>query len=225
MGSALNQETRPVRVALLDDHDIARRGMESILRTAPDVQLVGDARTAAEMLQLCQDEQVDVALVDLRLPESDGIQVTHALKALKTTIAVLIVTALDGQTYREEALRAGAAGYLLKDTPMAELLHAVRQAAAGDPVVQKTAMAAVLPALDEPMPRITPQERAVLRLLARGQSNAQMAQALALSPSTVENYVVRLLDKLGAPNRAAAVTRAIAFGVFEAVEPTGSSSP
>jgi DNA-binding NarL/FixJ family response regulator len=202
-----------LRALIVDDHDIARHGLESIIASDDAIEVVASVSRAREAVDLIRSQDVDVVLMDLRLPDMDGLTATRLIKQAAPKTAVLVVTAYGEQSYREQALRAGADGYVLKETPRDALLQAIRRAASGDIVVTERSAERISEPL-RPRVHVTPRERAVLRLLAQGLSNIEIANTLALSPNTVQNYVVRILSKLEAPNRAAAVAKALAFGLI-----------
>jgi DNA-binding NarL/FixJ family response regulator len=214
-----------IRVLVADDQALVRGSFRILVDTAPDLTSVGEAATGAEAVELARREQPDIILMDIRMPGMDGIEATGKITADPGTSAVrvLILTTFDLDEYVFAALRAGASGFLLKDTPPADLLAAIRVVAAGDallaPGVTRRLIAEFtrrpdprqrpVAALDE----ITEREREVLTLIGLGLSNTEMASHLRVSLSTAKTHVGRLLMKLGARDRAQLVIAAYDTGL------------
>jgi DNA-binding NarL/FixJ family response regulator len=215
-----------IRVAVADDQALVRSGFAVLLRSADGIEVVGEAANGAEAVDLVKLERPDVILMDIRMPEMDGLEATRRITGDDATAAtrVLILTTFDLDEYVFEALRAGASGFLLKDTLPDELLAAVRVVADGDALLapkvtrrlierfaqQPTdAIAVPNPGLDA----LTEREREVLGCVARGLSNAEIAEELFMSHATAKTHVSRLLTKLGARDRAQLVMIAYESGV------------
>ncbi|MFB4305209.1 response regulator [Actinomadura sp. GTD37] len=218
----------PIRVLVADDQALLRGSFRALIETAPDLVVVGEAATGAEAVELVRTRRPDVVLMDVRMPHMDGIEATRRIHQDADTpgVRVLMLTMFDLDAHVFSALRAGAAGFLLKDTPPADLLNAVRVVAAGEallaPTVTRRLIAefARLPQPERPPPRaldgVTGREREVLTLVARGLSNTEIAEHLHLSLATVKTYIGRLLTKLGARDRAQLVIVAYESGLITA---------
>jgi DNA-binding NarL/FixJ family response regulator len=215
----------PVRVLVADDQALVRGSFRVLVDTAPDLQAVGEAGTGAEAVELARKERPDVVLMDIRMPGMDGIEATRRIVGEPETpeVRVLILTTFDLDEYVYAALRAGASGFLLKDTPPADLLAAIRVIAGGDallaPAITRR-LIAEFASRPEPGPRpiaalgdVTEREREVLTLVARGLSNAEIAAALHVSLATAKTHVSRLLTKLSARDRAQLVIIAYETGL------------
>jgi len=211
-----------VRVLLVDDDALVRAGLRMILSSAPDLELVGEADDGARAVAAVREHRPDVVLMDIRMPEMDGIEATRRLPGQR----VLILTTFGLDEYIIEALRAGASGFLLKDAPTQEVLDAVRAVAAGDavlaPAVTRQLLDQVGRRLPAPVSRtpddlatLTDREQQVLRMLAAGLSNAEISNALVLSEATVKTHVSNLLGKLGLRDRVQAVIYAYETGLIQ----------
>ena len=216
-----------IRVAVADDQALVRGSFRLLVDTAPDLQVIGEAATGAEAVQIATREKPDVLLMDIRMPVMDGIEATQRITQSGQTagVRVLILTTFDLDDYVYGALRAGASGFLLKDTPPADLLTAIRVIAAGDallaPAVTRRLIAEFtrrpqpgqhpVTALDG----VTDREREVLTLIGRGLSNAEIAQALHITMATAKTHISRLLAKLGARDRAQLVIVAYETGLIQ----------
>ncbi|MFE9103509.1 response regulator [Actinomadura geliboluensis] len=218
--------TEPIRVLVADDQALLRGSFRALIETTPDLTVVGEAATGAEAVELVRARRPDVVLMDVRMPHMDGIEATRLINQDTDTadVRVLMLTMFDLDAHVFSALRAGAAGFLLKDTPPADLLNAIRVVAAGEallaPTVTRRLIAefARLPQPERPLPRaldgVTDREREVLTLVARGLSNTEIAGHLHLSLATVKTYIGRLLTKLGARDRAQLVIIAYESGLI-----------
>jgi DNA-binding NarL/FixJ family response regulator len=214
-----------IRVVVADDQVLVRAGFRLLVESAADLEVVGEAADGTEALELARRERPDVVLMDIRMPHMDGLEATRHITADETLagVRVLMLTTFDLDEYVYQALRVGASGFLLKDTPPAELLAAIRVVAAGDallaPGITRRLIAefarrpdptrAAPAALDA----LTEREREVLGLIAHGLSNAELAQRLVVSAATAKTYVSRLLAKLGARDRAQLVAIAYETGL------------
>ncbi|GAA4151147.1 response regulator transcription factor [Actinomadura keratinilytica] len=211
-----------IRVLVADDQALVRGSFRLLVDTAPGMVAVGEAGTGAEAVELAARERPDVVLMDVRMPEMDGIEATRRICAA-SDVRVLILTTFDLDAYVYAALRAGASGFLLKDTPPADLLAAVRVVAAGEallaPAVTRRLIAEFVrrPEPSRPVAReldgVTPRELEVLELVARGLSNTEIADHLRVSLATVKTHIGHLLAKLHARDRAQLVIVAYETGV------------
>lgn len=214
-----------IRVAVVDDQALVRSGFTVLVRSDPDLEVVGEAADGAEAVELAARERPDVILMDVRMPGVDGIEATRRITADERTAAckVLILTTFDLDEYVFEALRAGASGFLLKDTLPDELLSAIRVVAEGEallaPKVTRRLIeafarqAAATPEANPGLALLTEREHEVLVEVARGHTNAEVAERLFMSQATAKTHVSRLLTKLGARDRAQLVVIAYESGV------------
>ncbi len=201
-----------VRVLIVDDDALVRAGLGMILSAAPDVSVVGEAADGAEVPGAVSQHQPDVVLMDIRMPRVDGLSATETLRARPGAPEVIVLTTFDADEYVLRALRAGASGFLLKDTPPAEILNAVRRVAAGEAMLSPTVTRQLIAHVAAPAPpsrtraadrldQLSEREREVALALAEGRSNAEIATALHMSLATVKAHVSRLLIKLELNNR------------------------
>ena len=211
---------KPARLVIADDHELARAGLRVMLDTR-DFEVVGEASNGREALQLCRRLQPDLALIDVRMPEMDGLTTCRAIKQECPATSVILVTIHTNPEYLLEALKAGAAGYVLKDVSQRELITAVQKVLQGESILDQELMARLLqrlanetPARKELLPELTPRELEVLELLTKGQTNREVAHNLTVSVSTVKIHVEHILDKLGVSDRTQAAVRAIEMGLF-----------
>jgi len=208
-------------VVVADDQGMVRSGLISLLEGDPDVTVVGEASDGAQAVAVVRRTDPDVVLMDIRMPELDGLSATRQLVAHGVRSRVLVLTTFDLDEYVFEALRSGASGFLLKDAPVEELLSALRVVSRGDAVLSPAVtrrvieeFAATRPAArTQPSPDLTPRELEILRYLGRGLSNAEIATDLVLSESTVKTHVSRVLLKLGLRDRVQAVIYAYECGL------------
>jgi DNA-binding NarL/FixJ family response regulator len=215
----------PIRVLLADDEGLVRSGFKVLLDLEDDITVVGEATTGAEAVEQARATRPDVIVMDIRMPQLDGIEATREIA--RTTglqqVRILILTTYDTDAYVFEALQAGASGFLLKDAGPAELLHAVRVVAAGDAllapritrrlIAQFTAERVATQAGEDRLAVLTPREREVLALVGEGLSNDEIGAELYLSPATARTHVSRAMAKLGARNRAQLVVVAYQTGL------------
>jgi len=199
-----------VRVALVDDHEIVRRGLRDLLGGEPGIEVVAEAGSVAEALVRVAATQPDVVVVDVRLPDGDGVALCRSLRELDPAPRCLVLTAFDDETALVEAIMAGAAGYLLKQVRGQDLVDAVREVAAGRSLLDPVTTAHVLDRLrrsaaPDELAALTERERRVLELMGEGLSNRQIAERLFLAEKTVKNYVTSVLAKLGMERRTQAV--------------------
>jgi DNA-binding NarL/FixJ family response regulator len=213
-----------VRIVVADDHQVVRDGFAGLLETQPDFTVVGTASDGAEAVRICRDLRPDVVLMDVRMPGMDGIEATRQLSRFAVDARVLILTTFDLDEYVFDALRAGASGFLLKDVTAERLFDAVRVIAAGDGLLAPAVTRRLISefALQQPKPDapstagiadLTPRETQVLRLLAEGLSNPEIAARLVVTDETVKTHVSRILSKLGLRDRTQAVVAAYESGL------------
>ncbi|MFI5299904.1 MAG: response regulator [Polyangiales bacterium] len=204
-----------MRVALCDDHALVRHGLRSLLALAPDVQLVGEAHDGASAIELVRGVRPDVLLLDVRMPNGNGMHVLAELTKESILPATLVLTTFDEEQIALDAIRAGARGFLLKDVSLEKLLAAVRTLAAGGTHHMPAPSARAVPAPKSwaTEGELTAREIEVLRLLAGGYSNREIARALELSEGTVKNHVSNILEKLGVRDRTRAVLKALSEGI------------
>jgi DNA-binding NarL/FixJ family response regulator len=204
-----------VRVLIVDDHPVVREGLRAVLSAEADLVVVGDCGRGADAVAAAALLRPDVVLMDLRLPDLDGVAATERIVAAATAGSVLVLTTYDSDADIVRALAAGATGYLLKDTPRDELVRAVLGAARGETVLAPPVAARLVSRVRAPAaPALTPREVQVLRCIARGLSNPDTGRELYISEATVKSHVTRIFEKLGVNDRTAAVTAAIAAGVL-----------
>lgn len=219
-----------IRIVLVDDQEMIRVGFRMILESRPEMEVVGEADDGDTALELLETVQADVVLMDVRMPRMSGVEATRRICAGGDGPRVLILTTFDLDEYAYDALRAGASGFLLKDAPLNDLVSAITHVRLGDAVVAPSTtrrlldrFASNLPAVRErrPVPdghrleELTPREHEVLRLVARGLSNAEIAEELFVSEGTVKTHVGRILTKLGLRDRVQAVVLAYETGLVE----------
>ncbi|MFF4902478.1 response regulator [Streptomyces sp. NPDC001068] len=211
-----------VRVVLADDQPLVRNGLRVLMADAPDIDVVGEAGTGADAVQLVRETEPDVAVMDIRMPGMDGIEATGLITAAAGATRVLILTTFDDDEYVYGALRAGASGFLVKDMALDDILGAIRVVAAGDALLAPSVtrrLIAEFAARPEPAPRprpagnITEREREVLTLIGRGMSNNEIAAHLYISVATAKAHVARLLTKLEARDRVQLVITAYEIGL------------
>jgi DNA-binding NarL/FixJ family response regulator len=217
----------PVRVLLVDDQALFREALATLLDVRTDVKVVGEAGNGDEALRAAAELRPDVVLMDLRMPVLDGIAATRRLRAEQPEVRVIALTTFDDDSEVFAALRAGAVGYLLKDVSSDRLVEAIAAAARGESVLQPSVAAKVVArfaqlsadedAAGQPQPLVVPlsdRELEVIRLLAQGRSNREIAAALFLAEGTVKNHVTNVLAKLGARDRTQAALRARDLGLL-----------
>ncbi len=211
----------PARVVVADDHDIVRAGLRGLLAGERDLLVVGEARTGRQALELCLSLQPDLVMLDIRMPDMDGLAATEAIKRAQPATRVVIITMHESADYLFRALRAGADGYLLKGASHNEVVTVVRRALRGEAILDARLAAQLLQQLVvEPGGRadplavpLTPREHEVLQLLAQGLTNRQIGGALTLGAGTVKTHVEHILAKLGVEDRTQAAVRGIGLGL------------
>ena len=219
-----------IRIVLVDDHTLVREGIRTLLGLVPDIELVGEAASGQAALRVVAEARPDVLLLDMRMPEGDGLFVVGELARRGQLPATLILTTFDDDASAIEVVRAGARGFLLKDVTLDRLVTAVRALAAGETLIQPALTARAEQSLCEaaaarspspapsPTPTtaepMTPREREVLRLLAAGYSNREIARALFIAEGTVKNHVSNILTKMAVRDRTRAVLKAAEHGLL-----------
>ncbi|WP_209323955.1 response regulator [Brevibacterium renqingii] len=195
-----------IRVVLVDDHPVVRAGLKSVIDAPEHIAVVGEVGSGEEALVRVDELDPDVVLCDLRLGEGiDGIEVTRRLRARPKPPAVLILTTFDNDSEIVGALNAGAAGYLLKDIDPSDISTAIEKASRGETYLPPEISSKVIAAMRNPGPKLTRREREVVKLLATGASNAQIAQELFVTEATVKSHLVNVFTKLGVDSRARAI--------------------
>jgi DNA-binding NarL/FixJ family response regulator len=206
---------KPIRVILVDDHPVVRAGIEGILNSQSDIEVVGEASDGIEAIVLNQTLQPDVILMDLQMPKMDGVTAIKAILEQANPARILVLTTYDTDADIVQAIQAGATGYLLKDTPREDFLAAVRRVAQGEsvltPVVASRLMARMRAPAEEPL---SGRELEVLTLIYQGQSNQEIAKQLHISTATVKTHLIHIYGKLGVSDRTAAVTTALEKGIL-----------
>jgi DNA-binding NarL/FixJ family response regulator len=213
-----------IRVVVVDDQEVVRSGFAALLRTQADLEVVGTGGDGTEAIDLCREQRPDVVLMDVRMPTMDGLEATRQVVAeLDSSTRVLMLTTFDLDEYVYEALAAGASGFLLKDATAEQLFEAVRVVASGDALLAPSVTRRLIgefarlrpsvPAQPDRIRELTPRETEVLRLIAEGLSNGEIAERLVVSGETVKTHVSRLLTKLGLRDRAQAVVVAYESGL------------
>jgi DNA-binding NarL/FixJ family response regulator len=211
------------RVLIADDQSMVRRGFRMIIDAEPDLEVVAEAADGDQAVAACERFAPHVALMDIRMPTVDGLQATRRILARENPPRVIILTTFDLDEYVFESLRAGASGFLLKNSPPEQLIQAVRLAARGDALLDPGVTRRIIERFGElglrdaeapaAVAELTPREREVLELVAAGLSNAEIAERLVLAPGTVKTHVARVLSKLGLRDRIQAVVFAYEHGL------------
>jgi DNA-binding NarL/FixJ family response regulator len=225
----------PARIVIADDHDLVRQGFRGMLAREEGLEVVGEAQDGLEAVEVCSRLQPDLVLMDVRMPKMDGLSATREIKQRHPKMIVLMVSMHENPDYLLEAVKAGAAGYVLKGSPNSQIMNSVRRALEGEfPLNQELAMHVIHHLIGgaqgaspppQPPPHEEPQEGSlpkqlarreleVLRLLARGKTNQEIAQILGLSALTVKTYVQRIIGKLGVSDRTQAAVRAAELGLL-----------
>jgi DNA-binding NarL/FixJ family response regulator len=216
-----------IRILLVDDHPVVRAGLTGMLAAEPDLAVVGEAASGDEAVALARRLRPAVILMDLRMPGADGVSATARIRAELPDVRIMVLTTYDTDADILRAVEAGAAGYLLKDLPRAELAAAIRAAARGETVLAPAVAGRLLTRLrgespDAPPAALSARETAVLELAARGLTNAEIGRRLFISEATVKTHLTRACVKLGVSGRTAAVARALQTG---ALPPPGPAGP
>lgn len=211
-----NSPSQPIRVMLVDDHTMVRRGLATFLKVFDDLQLAGEAESGEAAIQLCAEVLPDVILMDMVMPDMDGATATRAIRKQYPQIQVIALTSFKEGTLVKKVLEAGAISYLLKDVSADELARAIRAAHAGRVTLSPEAAQSLVETANlPPAPGLdlTEREREVLALMIEGLNNVQIAGQLTVSPSTIKSHVSNILSKLGVASRTEAVTLALRSGI------------
>jgi len=217
-----------VRVLIVDDHPVAREGFRMMLSTAQNMEVVGEASDGLEAIALVAEKEPDVVLMDLRMPNLDGLEATRRIKAERPHIAVIMLTIYDNEDYVIEAIRAGASGYLLKDTSGELLIHAIQAVNNGATLIKTSLLSEVIsgllssnakhakagPPSTNGMDELTDREQEILKLVAEGYTNKEIGKQLGLAEDTIKKHVQSIIAKLGASGRTHATMKAARRGLI-----------
>ena len=206
------ESSQKIKVMLVDDHNVVRSGLATFLRAYDELELVGEAKNGLEAVHLCQQKQPDVILMDLIMPEMDGIEATRAILADFPWIKIIAMTSFEDQELVQGVLAAGAISYLIKNVTSDELARAIREAASGRSTLSPEAARVLIQAtrpVKQPAFDLTDREQEVLNLVAQGHSNQQIADTLVISITTVKAHMSNILSKLSVSSRAEAIAYAI----------------
>jgi DNA-binding NarL/FixJ family response regulator len=211
----------PIRVLIADDHTVVRDGLAAVLSRRPDITVVGEASNGVEAVEKAAQLHPDVILMDLRMPEMDGAEAMRRIRERDPEVRFLVLTTFDNDEYIFEAIQAGAKGYLLKDASREDLFRAVAAVYRGESLIQPAVASRVLDRFVELSQRTVPgetlseREIEVLRLMARGAANKEIAAALFISESTVKTHIANIFQKLDVNDRTEAVTTALQKGIIQ----------
>jgi DNA-binding NarL/FixJ family response regulator len=220
----------PTRLAIVDDHELARESLQNMLADEPDIEIVGEATNGRQALLLCSRLRPDLILMDVRMPEMDGLAATEEIKERYPETSVMMLTMHENPDYLLEALKAGAAGYVLKDAPQDDIIEAVRRVRNGESPLDPELAARLLRRLasegemrrgtrgphgpDDAVEPLTPRELEVLGLMKLGRTNRQIAADLVISLGTAKNHVEHIISKLGVSDRTQAVVKSLELGIL-----------
>lgn len=207
----MSDHPHPIRILIADDHPVVRAGLVGMLAKQPAFDVAAEAENGQEAVALAQATQVDVILMDLRMPVLDGVEALRQIRAVQPTIQVLILTTYDDDADILAAVQAGAVGYLLKDAPREEIYRAIHAAARGQVILDPAVTLRLMQQMRQPRAAdlLSEREIEVLRLVSEGQTNKQIGKRLHISEATVKTHLVHIFEKLQVPDRAAAVRTAI----------------
>lgn len=205
-----------IRLLIADDHPIVRAGLQDVLNSQPDLEVVGEASTGLEAVDLTSRLHPDVVVMDLRMPEMDGVEAIAQIKARHPNVQILVVTTYDSDADILPAIETGATGYLLKDTPRKELFEAIRKSAQGKPVLTSSVAARLMERMRGPVEEaLSTREIEVLKLVAKGARNRKIAEKLYITEATVKSHLIHIFGKLGVSDRTEAVTKALDRGILD----------
>lgn len=205
----------PIRILIADDHPIVRAGLQDVLSSQPDFEVIAEAKNGAEAVVLADRLKPHVVLTDLSMPQMDGATAISRIKAEHQDIHILVLTTYDSDSDVLPAIEAGAIGYLLKDSPREELFEAIRSAAQGKPLLTSSIAARLMERMRGPaVEALSSREIDVLKLVAKGTSNREIADRLYITEATVKSHLIRIYSKLGVADRTAAVTKALEQGIL-----------
>jgi DNA-binding NarL/FixJ family response regulator len=219
----MDRPPEPLRIVIADDHVLFRDGLRALVEGAPDMALVGEAATGEEAAARVEQLQPDVVLMDLQMPNMNGIDATRRIVQANPHVGVLVVTMFEDDASVFAAMRAGARGYVLKGATYDEMLRAIRAVGSGEAIFSPAVAARLMEYFSNTLaasvpprvfPELTEREREILGLIARGAKNAEIAERLVLSPKTVRNHVSNILSKLQVADRAQAIIRARDAGLY-----------
>jgi DNA-binding NarL/FixJ family response regulator len=226
--SSAGRRDEPIRTLIVDDHALFRRGLEIVLITEPDIEVVGEAGDGAEAVQRAGESLPDVVLMDIKMPRSSGIEACRSIKDVAPSARIIILTMSDEEEDLFDAIKAGASGYLLKDIPLDQVAEAVRSVHGGQSLISPSMAGKLLtefaslakreteePPREVPAPKLTDREMQVLKLVARGMNNRDIAKELFISDNTVKNHVRNILEKLQIHSRMEAVMVAVREKLIE----------
>ena len=210
----------PVRLLIVDDHTLFRDGLRALFSSVPEMEVVGEASTGKQAIEAVEELLPDVVLMDVQMPDLNGIEATRRILSASPDVAVIVVTMVEADDFIFSAMRAGARGYVLKEADQEEMLRTIEAVAAGEaffgPAIAERLMgffAELPPAGAEAFPELTDRELEVLELIAQGYNNSRIARQLVISPKTVRNHVSNVLSKLQVADRAEAIIRARQAGM------------
>jgi DNA-binding NarL/FixJ family response regulator len=207
--------TEPIRLLIADDHPVVRDGLKDMLSSQPDFEVVAEAKNGAEAVALADRLKPHVVLTDLSMPQMDGVTAITQIKAQHQDIQILVLTSYDSDSDILPAIEAGAIGYLLKDSPREELYGAIRAAAQGRPLLTSAVAARLMERMRGPTEEaLSAREIEVLKLVARGANNKEIANQLYVTEATVKSHLIRIYGKLNVADRTAAVVKAMELGIL-----------
>ena len=214
-------KTKPIRVLIVDDHEIVRQGIRAILGESEDIEVVGEARDGLAAIQQVELTKPDVILMDLIMPNMDGVEAIRRITNQQPEVRILVITTYSGDDMVFPAIKAGADGYLLKDAGAGHLVQAIRQVHSGEPSLNPDIARKLMQEISQPKPAnptpdpLTPREEEVLGLLAKGLENHEIADQLVIAEVTVRSHISRILDKLHLANRVQATLYAMREGLVD----------